>query len=178
MALIRPATPDDADGIAQVQVSSWQTTYVGIMPDEMLRDLSVEQRAAWWLRALSNPQPAQCAFVAEVDGQIVGFASGGAEIVEPQPNVGAVYTIYLLESHQRKGIGRALMLPTVEHLYKQGFDTLLIWVATENPSRGFYEALGGQVHTTHSDVYGGKEIPEVSYRWDDLPALIERVQQG
>jgi ribosomal protein S18 acetylase RimI-like enzyme len=86
-----------------------------------------------------------------------------------------VYAIYLLAEHQRRGIGRALMLSTVEHLVRDGFNTMLIWVAAENPSRGFYEALGGTQYTDKSESFGGKVIREISYRWDDLATLLDHL---
>jgi GNAT superfamily N-acetyltransferase len=174
--IIRPATIDDAAGIAQVHVSSWQTTYQGIMPDEMLQSLDVTQREARWARILSEPAVASITVVAEEAGQIVGFASGGREQSGQHPEMAEVYAIYLLAEHQRRGIGRALMIPTIQHLMREGFGTMLIWVAAENPSRAFYEALGGTAFGDKSESFGGKVIREISYRWDDLPGLLAQLQ--
>src|SRR5687767_13651950 len=110
------------------------------MPDELLRNLNVMQRQVRWARILSEPAFASCNLVAEEAGQIIGFASGGREQSSKYPEMAEVYAIYLLAEHQRRGIGRALMLPMIEQFVREGFDSMLIWVAAENPSRAFYEA--------------------------------------
>ena len=46
--MIRPATVDDAAAVAHVHVSSWRSTYRGLMPDAVLDSLSVERRAEFW----------------------------------------------------------------------------------------------------------------------------------
>src|SRR5437016_9139222 len=97
--LIREAISGDAAGIAHVHVKSWQSTYAGIMPDALLADLSIPQRAARWERLLATLNPDQRVFVAEESGQIVGFASGGAEQTGTQPGFAETYAIYLLAEH-------------------------------------------------------------------------------
>jgi hypothetical protein len=47
-ATIRPATAEDAAGIAAVHVRSWQVAYRGQLPDALLDSLSVDQRTRWW----------------------------------------------------------------------------------------------------------------------------------
>ena len=37
--IVRPAQLEDAEGIANVHVTSWQTTYTGIIPDEVIKSL-------------------------------------------------------------------------------------------------------------------------------------------
>src|SRR5512142_1389502 len=54
MATIRPATPEDAEGIARVHIETWRTTYRGLMPDSVLDNLSIEKQADRWDASLSN----------------------------------------------------------------------------------------------------------------------------
>ncbi len=42
---IRPATPKDAQGIAWVHVETWRAAYAGLIPANVLAQLSVEQDA-------------------------------------------------------------------------------------------------------------------------------------
>ena len=46
--IIRDAELRDARGIAEVHVRSWQTAYAGIVPDEDLAQLSVDERGQFW----------------------------------------------------------------------------------------------------------------------------------
>jgi hypothetical protein len=45
LAIVRPAEMKDAEGIAYVHVTAWQRTYQSLMPDSILKNLSVERRA-------------------------------------------------------------------------------------------------------------------------------------
>jgi len=53
MPVIRPAKIDDVPGIARVQIETWRTTYVGIVPDEHLANLSYERCQKKWSEILS-----------------------------------------------------------------------------------------------------------------------------
>lgn len=105
MALIRAAEMRDAAAIAHVHVQSWITTYKGIVPQVYLAALDEVERVPLrqdWLKCDIS------IFVAEVDGQIVGFSAGGA-IREPlQEYESELYTLYLLKQVQGLGIGKAL----------------------------------------------------------------------
>jgi len=170
---IRPATAEDAWGIARVHVESWRTTYRGIIPDEVLAGLSVEGRAEMWRRAAAQTgQPGRGLFVAEDSGRIVGFASGGPERTGDPHYTGELYAIYVLAPHQRRRIGRALVRCVVGALLAGGHRTMLLWVLTANDgARRFYESLGGRAVREQLTEIGGARYPETGYGWDDLAAL-------
>lgn len=52
--LIRRATPDEAPAIADLSVRAWRAAYRGIVPDEVLDQLSVERRATGWRNAIER----------------------------------------------------------------------------------------------------------------------------
>ena len=45
---------------------------------------------------------------------------------------------------------------------------MLLWVLAENPSRGFYEALGGAEVRQQTITIGGRELVEIAYGWRDI----------
>jgi hypothetical protein len=45
---IQLATANDCRSIAEVHVASWQATYAGLLPEDYLASLSVDQREAMW----------------------------------------------------------------------------------------------------------------------------------
>ncbi len=169
---IRPAQVSDAEGIARVHVESWCTTYIGIMPDDVLANLSVEERADMWRRPLSNPESPGIIYVAEADGQIIGFVSGGPERTGHAVYKAEISAIYLLQAYQGHGIGRALVQAVVGRLLDKGFTAMLIWVAAKNPATNFYAALGGQPFESKTESFGGAEIEEIAYGYDDIKKLI------
>lgn len=171
--IIREATVNDAGGIARVHVDTWRTTYRGIVPDDYLGGLSYAQRQATWERGLGQQERGQCVYVAEDgSGQILGFANGGPERSGDPVYDGELYAIYILQPWQGHGIGRQLAMRVVQWLIDHGYVSMLVWVLARNPSRRFYEVLGGEYVRTQTIEIGGVQLDEVAYGWRDLRAAI------
>jgi hypothetical protein len=45
---------------------------------------------------------------------------------------------------------------------------MAVWVLARNPSRRFYEALGGRAITEQQIERGGEPYVEIAYGWRDL----------
>lgn len=171
---IRSALPADANRIARAHVASWRASYQGIVSDEILATLSVEERARNWQRQLEAPQPGCFVYVAEQDGNIVGFASGGPERSDDPIYKGEIYALYLVKESQRQGIGRMLVEASVISLLVNGLESMLIWVLRDNPSRRFYEAMGGKFLREQGIEIRGQRLMEVAYGWDNLRNLVKK----
>lgn len=110
--------------------------------------------------------------VAVMDHRIVGFC----HTVKPgdhSPDFDCeIKAIYVDPNHQRLGIGQALVSESVRRFVTAGFKAMIIWAATENPWRRFYEKIGGTLlpHTKQPEI-GGKPVPHVAYGWRDLSIL-------
>jgi L-amino acid N-acyltransferase YncA len=172
--LIREARVADAPHIARVHVDSWRTTYAGIVPDEFLTKMSYDNYEARWHGWMAQPGGEEGFYVAELQsGRIVGFASGGPRIGEGYPEYeGELYAAYLLREHQRKGLGRRLLAAVARGLAAQGKSSMLAWVLAENPSRRFYEAMGGKLLGSQEIEIGGVTLEEIAYGWEDTKKLI------
>lgn len=172
---VRPATTDDAAGIACVHVDTWRTAYQGIVPDSHLASLSYDRRADRWRTALSSPRDNEWTFVGIAeDGHVVGFASGGRERGGDGAYEGELYAIYVLQEHQRSGLGRRLTAAVVERLMAAGFSSMLVWALERNPWRRFYVYLGGQPVGSKAIEISCITLSEVAYGWRDLPELYRR----
>lgn len=145
MPEIRDAVPDDARKIAEVHVSSWRVAYAGLLPDEALTALEVDDFHEWRQRALSDSRlPGSATLVIEEDGALRGFADIGParELPDSDPR-GEVYAIYLAPDAWGRGLGRALLEAAERRLATGGFDEAVLWVLESNqPTRRFYEACG------------------------------------
>ena len=74
--IIRPATPNDAEGLAEVRVKSWQTAYKDLLPDEVLESLDIAKNTARFLERLDNPEKHTCEdWLCEQDDTIIGWLS-------------------------------------------------------------------------------------------------------
>jgi len=168
---IRKAKPEDAFGIAKVQVDSWRTTYKGIVPDSFLEELSYEKREKVWKEAIGSHH----LFVAEnKQGQIVGFVSGGKERSGKFGTFdGELYAIYLLKEVQGKRIGTRLVKALIQAMIDSDFRSMLVNVLAENPATHFYEALGGQWIGTDEVTIGGKQLKSRIYGWRSLKDVLE-----
>jgi ribosomal protein S18 acetylase RimI-like enzyme len=163
--VIRPATPDDADAIAGVHVRTWQGAYAHVFPLEELAAISAEERARGW-RVMLQRSPRT--HVAEVDGEVVGFASAGPSRDEDGEGLGELYAIYVDPEHWGGGAGRQLAVWADGALRGEGFAVATLWVLEDNPrARRFYEAGGWRVDgATRTGVHLGVETREVRYRKD------------
>lgn len=166
---IRLAKIEDALSIAKVQVDSWHTTYKGIVPDSYLDSLDVYKREKVW-KSAAETQPF---FVAELDGEVVGFAIAGENRdKDTYPDYdGELYAIYSYEHVQGQGIGRALFEAAVTNLSKRGYKKMTVAVLTENPTVGFYKHMGGELLGTEIINIDGVDIPESIYGYSDISKI-------
>jgi ribosomal protein S18 acetylase RimI-like enzyme len=165
--MIRSATVSDAPAIARVHVSSWLSTYRGLLPDDFLESLSETNYTERWNRVIADGTSK--VVVAEDGNDVVGFASGGRERAGEQGFEGEIYAIYVLDKAQRRGFGRELVRSMVEGLRELGLTNMIIWVLRDNrPAREFYERLGGIYVRAQPITIGSATLEEVSYGWRRL----------
>ncbi|MDP4087007.1 MAG: GNAT family N-acetyltransferase [Bacillota bacterium] len=176
--MIRKARKEDALQIAEVHVRSWQQTYKGIISQEFLDQIKVENRLSLWKNILSTPSEDSLVYVAEnSEGQVVGFASFGIERINNQKTEAELYAIYIIDEYKRGKIGTRLLLFGVEELVNQGFKSLLVWVLAKNPGRKFYESVH-PIQVSSENLQIGKYFyEEVAYKWTDLELLIKEIKK-
>jgi ribosomal protein S18 acetylase RimI-like enzyme len=161
---VRAARLDDARRLAEIHVETWRATYVGVVPQDVLAGLSVDEREARWREWIPHPETE--VFVAVANGEVVGFVSVGPSWTSSGD--GELYAIYVLPSAHGSGAGPALMDAAVEALARR-FDEAILWVATENPrARRFYERHGWVADGDRVDSIAGASVPETRYRVSGL----------
>lgn len=143
-AVVRKASPADAEAIAEVSVASRRWSYRGILSDATLDGLSVDGLSSHFARWLAQLDPDSAVFVAERAGRIVGYAiiepSGGSDL----PGGGAeLDSLYVIEDVAGTGVGHVLMEAAVASARGKGHRGLSLWVRRENErAREFYEKVG------------------------------------
>ncbi|MFI5052655.1 MAG: GNAT family N-acetyltransferase [Acidimicrobiales bacterium] len=168
--MVRPAGLGDAAAIARVHVSTWRTTYRGMLPDDFLASLTEEHYAERWKRGIGDRTSR--VYVAEDADGVVGFASGGRERVGEDGFGGELYALYVDDRVQRLGHGRELVRAVVGGLRDMGLRDMIIWVLRDNAgARAFYERLGGVYVRTQPITIGPTLLHEVSYGWRSLDDL-------
>jgi GNAT superfamily N-acetyltransferase len=154
--VIRQGTRDDAQGVARVQVRTWQAAYAGLLPSDGLSRMSVDRAAEQW--------QAHPPLVAEQDGEIMGFVSMGASRDDDAD--GELFAIYVEPGRWGTGVGRALIDAAEARLRERGYRDVILWVLEDNSrARLFYEAAGWQADGGRRPIeIFGVSFPEVRYR--------------
>lgn len=129
---VRPMAPGDEAGKGWVHYKSWQEAYGGLVDQGYLDRMRPEQCVE-----LARRFP-ESTLVAEAAGKIVGFAAFTPGRDQPG---GEIIALYVLEAHQRRGIGKALLKACLERL--EGLHPVYLWVLQGNEKAiRFYGAQG------------------------------------
>ena len=153
-AAIRPATLADVDELGRLHVRCWEQTYSHILSPEALGRMTPEDMTTMWRRVVERA-PAMAQAVAEVDGELVGFASCGKSREADISARVELFFIYVLAEHHGSGIGQSLL----EALERPE----VLWVAADNPrAQAFYRrnhfAADG---ATQTEEFFGEPIDEI-----------------
>lgn len=168
---IREAHVSDAEGIAKVHVYTWQSAYLGLIPDSFLQGLNVRRGTTNWTRNIETPLPQSHTLVAVISGEIVGFVGVGANREKELTNQGEIYAIYVKPEIQGRGIGAALMREGIQALKREGFVNAALWVLDGNlRTRAWYEARGWKSFgRSKLDQRGDLVLKEIEYRIEFTP---------
>lgn len=128
---IRIATENDADALARLN-------------NKFNKTQDTEQQVAARMKA--NPL-AEIAFVAELEGIIVGFAClRVTRSICYEFALAELTELYIEESYRRRGVGRALIEQAERVAQEQGAESLMLLTGGKNlTAQEFYRSLGYQV---------------------------------
>jgi ribosomal protein S18 acetylase RimI-like enzyme len=169
---IRVAAPADAGRIAQIHRDSWQTTYAGILPLAVIASQAGRKSEAGWRRRLTHAAPGEATWIAHRGGELVGFASCGDARHRLEGLEAEIYALYVLQAHQRRGVGRSLVRECARHFVRHGHFGFYLWVLKANRARLFYETLGGEEIGEKSERLGLHSFAQIAYGWHDLTPLV------
>lgn len=168
---IRRAGITDARAVAEIYVETWREAYPGMLPDRVLLGMSSEHQRRAWRHSICDP--AQSVLLAEEPGgSVVGFGSCGATRRPALPFSGEIYTLYVSPDHQRQGAGSMLMAALLRDLSRRGHKSAMVWALADNPSRFFYEAMGGALVAESTDSLWGRRVRQRGYGWRDLDSWL------
>ena len=155
--LLRQATVDDVEAIAELHTQSWRDHYRGMYADAFLDGEAAADRLEVWGQRLREPVAEGFTIVAEADGVLVGFAY---VICDEQPKL---QNLHVRTDAQRQGVGSRLVaevLRTVPRLH--------VWVREDNAAaRTFYEARGGALagRELGGPFADGSRAPVLCFVW-------------
>lgn len=151
---VRLATVDDASTIERIARETWADTYAGLIPENVQTRFLDRAYAQEGLREAIR-RPESWFFVAERDGEVIGFAEYAPRSEEKVD----LLRMYVLPAKQRTGAGSALLDAGLEAIRNAGgeYTTVIAGVEVGNDKAiRFYEKQGFKHATTtkfaHADV--------------------------
>lgn len=134
---IRKMVREDAHDVARLNKAVWQNTYKKLMPDDFLKNLSIENWGNNIERGLKENKAT--GYVAIVDNKVVGAILFGKSRNETLGYEYEIHALNISPSFQKRGIGKLLMDKTLKDL--SFCDKIYLMVVRENTNaRSFYES--------------------------------------
>ena len=167
--LVRRAANTDADAIARLHITTWQSAYRGQLPDRFLDGLNTElaNRTEFWRTHISTQASARHeTWVAEADGALRGFVDLGPGRRDDEAGSGELYALYVDPADWNQGVGGSLLAHATSRLFRE-YATAILWVLASNVrARHFYERAGWALDggTKLENRPDGIELSEVRYR--------------
>ncbi len=152
--LIRKMNETDIEQVQLVAKLSWQSTYKGIIPEEIQESFV---NSAYSNEMLVKRLKKTLFLVAEQENKIIGFANFTSLKGDRWVELGA---IYLYEEFQGKGIGTDLLKAGIEHL--EHVKRIYVNVEKENQTAvNFYKLKGFNIETEYEDVFNGHALKTI-----------------
>ena len=174
MIALRRARLADAPGIASVHVATWRSAYANILPEDYLANLSVSRLARQYEHLIRLGFGVHVAASYSMPGAppVLGFSTSSRSR-ESRLGEGEVEMLYVLDDYRDQGLGGQLLRASGKHLAKLGCRSAYAWVLRDNPSRYFYQRLGGKCIAAGTTQMAGEDIPQTAYAWDPLTSLLD-----
>jgi GNAT superfamily N-acetyltransferase len=132
---LRPATTADLDALAACQTACWREAFTGLVPQEQLDDPRHEhlRRREWADRLAAG----RAVWLAELAGDIVGFACAGPSRDPDPPTPVELYTLYTRAFTHGSGLADRLLDAAIG----DGPASLWVWEGNAR-ARAYYARRG------------------------------------
>jgi L-amino acid N-acyltransferase YncA len=166
--VVRPARPEDLEGIVEIGLVAWREGYRGVVPDDVMPDAAA-------LRTRMSErvhQRSRHIAVGELDSAVRGWITfGPSRDLRAAPSVGEIWALNVHPDDWRRGMGRQLVGYALDHLRHGSFHEVTLWTFRDTPrSRSFYEALGFRPDGAMQRRHASGGVTEVRYRIALSPA--------
>lgn len=132
---VRIATSKDAESVANIRVSTYQTSYRGYLPDDFLNSLKIDEDV---IQMTEEYLKDGLMYLATDKDKPVAYA----HITDKENNIFAIDALYCHPDYQRKGAGKLLVEILCQMKKEQGFKYCIISTLKDGPSVAFYEKVG------------------------------------
>lgn len=168
--IIRPLKKEDVVGAASIKINGWKEAYKGIVDDNHLESLSLEEQTKKFEKCIGDNN----FIVAVLNNEVVGFCrfvfdnsfSSNIDYIDCE-----LSAIYVHPNLKGKGIGTKMFNHVLKEFYNNDKETMILWCLKNNfNSIEFYKHMGGEIKELKLAQIGNKEYEEVGivYNIKDL----------
>ena len=157
-SLIRMAQQSDCAELAKVHVASWQAGFKGIIDQDYLDKLDVDDRARRWSEVLKGDRDK--VYLHFDFEKLIGFtATCHCRDDDALSSWGEISSFYFQEQYWGKGFSPKLMAHALEQLEASGHNVTTIWVLKDNfRAQKFYAKHGFVVDEKEKKVDRGPVV--------------------
>lgn len=158
--IIRKAKLEDVIQISEIVVEDWKIVYKDIIDSEFLDSMNVENQYQKEIERYTS-------YIVATNGnnEVLGYA--WQQELDDDVADCEIVALYIKYSYRGNGIGKKLLLNTINYFRKLGKRKMIIWCLKDNyESRKFYEKMGGKEFKLNTHKWGKKEYEIISYIYD------------
>lgn len=139
--MIRKIEIFDLASIQKITTVSWNETYRGIVPNEFLDELFINEEDR--INKLTNKyeEIKDNYLVLDIESNVVGFVKYGKS--NEYENYGEIYALYILKEYQGYGYGKLLVNEAIKNIKDMGYNKMIISCLEGNKANDFYKHIGG-----------------------------------
>jgi ribosomal protein S18 acetylase RimI-like enzyme len=132
--IIRPAVDADLPALGRLGAALMRVHY-DFDPQRFLTPPDQPEAGYAWFLGTQMREPDACVFVAEQNGQVVGYVYAGLEPMswkELREPAGFIHDVAVAETHRGRGLGEGLVQRASDWLREHGAPRVLLWTAQRN----------------------------------------------
>lgn len=162
---IRPATPDDGEGIAALFMRTWRISLIDLLPEGFIDRFDHDVQKQKYAERAADP--AWLLLVAEKDGKVIGMIGATGNTTPPLSYPMQIKSMYVDPDYHGHGIGTALLRVMLETLRGLRVPSVMLWCIAHNAFAGaFYERRGARRIEGVEPPEEYAAMPHVVYAWD------------
>lgn len=164
--MIRRATIEDAEGIAETIVRAWKYAYEGIVDPAFVSTMKTEHFVR--IMETNMRENREEIFVYEEGKLVVGFISGRflSENDQTASYDSEVVGLYVRPERQGQGIGSKLLWKILKYFFLKKQKHVIIWTLQGANNNKFYKKHGGAPKEHKKIEIGGQNYHGVGFHFD------------
>ena len=162
--VIRKMKKSDCKDVTHVITIAWNETYRGIVPDEILDNLYLNEKERTNNSINRFNENDNHQFILEVDNKVVGYMNVGMTDDTEYSNCGEIHAIYIINGYKGYGYGKEMFKAGINELKSMNCDKMLIGCLVGNPTNEFYKHIGGKY--IKQRIFEKLQLPENVYYYE------------